>query len=156
MQNLSNRLKHFSYNLSIVPKILPVIQGLRNASVCWDICQSGFAALSTLDDGYYGAGMYFTSSAEYAIKFYTSADKKAVMINWILIGNPFPVTESPQSENSLKGKPIKSGYDCHYCVVDSSGLPYDQSDSPAMKKMFDEFVVSQESQVLPAFVLFLE
>lgn len=46
--------------------IIPTIHG-TNADVAFKICSTGFSALSTLDEGYYGKGIYFTSSAHYAL-----------------------------------------------------------------------------------------
>jgi hypothetical protein len=62
--------------------------------------------------------------------------------------NEVTVTESPQAPNSLKGKPLQSGYDSHYVIVDISGMPVVSTNN---KKAYDEIVIGQESQVLPAF-----
>jgi hypothetical protein len=46
----------FPHNSKSEVKVLPVLQGLKKPEVAWNICQTGTATLSQLDDGYYGSG----------------------------------------------------------------------------------------------------
>jgi hypothetical protein len=46
---------------------------------------------------------------------------------------------------------MKSGYNSHYILVNRSGYPAELH----AKKFFDEMVIGQESQVVPAFVVSL-
>jgi len=65
------------------------------------IMVSGFASLSTLDTGYYGKGMYFTSYAIYTIPYFIPAPDPCILICFILPGNPYPVVEQPRQEKIL-------------------------------------------------------
>lgn len=124
LETLHSRFAFFKHNTTIQPKILPFVHGLRNPNAAWNICQVGLAALSTLDNGYYGSGVYFTSFAEYAVKHYTTADSngsRAVILSWVTIGNAYPVVEEPGIASPLTGRPLRSGYDAHYCLVKPNG-----------------------------------
>ncbi len=43
-------------------KVVPLWHGTAD-SVVRNVCETGFAALATTDDGYFGKGLYFTNSA---------------------------------------------------------------------------------------------
>lgn len=157
LDKLKKKVEEFSHNQEKKVKAIPVLQGLRNPEVAWKIAQTGMAVLSQLDDGYYGNGMYFTSSAEYAIDLYTSPntqDYRTLIICWILLGNVYPCIEPPakDSPGSFYGKPLKVPHDAHYVVVEKNGMPCPQFKEPN----FDEIVVKEEGQVLPVFVLFVK
>jgi len=158
LDKLRNKVEEFSHNQDRKVKTLPVLQGLRNPEVAWKIAQTGMAILSQLDDGYYGNGMYFTSSAEYAVDLYTSPspqqEYRTLIICWILLGNVYPCIEAPSkdSPNSFYGKPVKVPHDAHYVVVEKSGMPC----PPFKEPNFDEYVVKEEGQVLPVFVLYVK
>ena len=62
-------------------------------------------------------------------------------------GNVFPVTTSPDSSGSKKGKSITPGYQSHYVVVTKKGMPA----SPTSRATFDEIIVGQVSQCLPIY-----
>jgi len=157
LAKLKEKVDQFPHNKESGVKSIPVLQGLRNPEVAWKIAQTGMASLSQLDDGYYGSGMYFTSNTEYAVDLYTSSNKDGyhiLMMCWILIGNPFPCTEIPSREapTSLLGKPLKSPHDCHFVVVEKNGMPCPIGKEPH----FDEYVIKEEGQVLPVFVLYVK
>lgn len=52
----------------------------------------GFAVLNTVDVGYYGKGIYFTSNAMYGLQ-YAKPSEPVLLICWILPGNVYPVIE---------------------------------------------------------------
>lgn len=57
--NTFNKLAStFTINQSSNCKAIPLVHGLSNPSVAWKICSTGMATLSTLDQGWYGAGNY--------------------------------------------------------------------------------------------------
>ncbi len=56
-------------------------------------------------------------------------------------GNAYPVTERPNEVSSLRGGAIKGGYQSHYVATNAQGEP------STAGKMFDEIIVSQDSQV---------
>jgi len=59
------------------------------------------------------------------------------------------VTESHRSENSLMGSAIKSGHSAHYVVTNHEGLV----STIGGEDDFDEIVIPQESQIVPAFII---
>jgi hypothetical protein len=59
-----------------------------------------FANLSSLDDGFYGKGIYFTTHAPYSISYVSNRRDPAMIISWILPGNCFPGRSySPSNRN---------------------------------------------------------
>lgn len=59
------RVDSFAWNADSCCKIIPGIQGTA-ASVAWKLAELGFYDNSSLDVGFYGKGIYFTSSMRYA------------------------------------------------------------------------------------------
>eukprot|EP01114_Cavostelium_apophysatum_P019166 TRINITY_DN6095_c0_g1_i2.p1 TRINITY_DN6095_c0_g1~~TRINITY_DN6095_c0_g1_i2.p1 ORF type:complete len:616 (+),score=141.75 TRINITY_DN6095_c0_g1_i2:38-1885(+) len=158
MEALSDRGHKFDHNKTISPPVIPMLQGLSNPDLCWDLCKYKFSELSTIEDGYYGKGMYFTSSAEYAVNLYSRLDNRVLLISFVTPGNPNPCTENPNiPRESLIGRVIKQGYDSHYALVDGSGLPLDVRNSKVGGKLsdYDELVIDDEQQVLPCYLVFL-
>jgi len=103
------------------------------------ICETGFAALASIDPGYFGQGMYFTPDADYAWNVYrlpvnqnkvekeqlsadgtqetlTSEELKdlepVLLACWLVIGNAFPIhkQEGPHDPSGFLQKPQKSGW----------------------------------------------
>jgi len=59
------------------------------------------AKLSSLDAGYFGAGVYFSTNLEYALS-YTAGDEgneDCVLLCYLLYGKCFPVVEPPTLVN---------------------------------------------------------
>lgn len=63
---LSKKIALFNWNVGEAVPVLATIHGTAG-NAAWKICCGGFAALSSLDSGYYSAGIYFTTSAKYAV-----------------------------------------------------------------------------------------
>ena len=63
-----------------------------------------------------------------------------------------PTFNSKQSPISLLGKPVKSGYQSNYVLTNKDGeiLPNPEKTG---QTGFDEIVISQESQVVPIYIL---
>jgi len=133
----------------LVP-VIPMLHG-TDAAVAWKILDTGFSALSSLDAGFYGSGIYFTSSAQYALPYYSGKKNPAVLICLAIPGNVYPVTEHPKSENTIMGQPIKSGYQSHYVLTTKDGNPCTQRAAPGSH--YDELVLSQEAQVVPIAII---
>jgi len=93
------------------PPIIYAVHGTTE-NIAWEICKTGFATFSVIDDGYYGKGMYFTTRSEYAA-MYCRSSAKVLIVSAVILGHPYPVTKDPQSKDSFKGKPLKPGYDSH-------------------------------------------
>jgi len=65
------------------------------------------------------------------------------------------VTESHKGSDSLLGAATKGGFNSHFAVVGRLGLiaineDYEQID------IFDEIVIPQEAQIVPAFIVSLD
>jgi len=133
----------------LVP-VVPMVHG-TDATVAWKILDTGFSALSSLDKGYYGCGIYFTSSAQYALPYYSTKKNPAVLICLAIPGNVYPVTEHRKGENSLMGQPIKGGYQSHYVLTTKDGNPCKQREAP--DSHYDELVLGQEAQVVPIAII---
>eukprot|EP01124_Arcella_intermedia_P022166 TRINITY_DN3250_c0_g6_i1.p1 TRINITY_DN3250_c0_g6~~TRINITY_DN3250_c0_g6_i1.p1 ORF type:complete len:134 (-),score=35.45 TRINITY_DN3250_c0_g6_i1:29-430(-) len=96
------------------------------------------------------------------------------MICWLIPGNPYPVTEHPKKEkkessststgntdpvrekpkmkeSSLCGKALFPGYQSHYVLTNVKGFPIKSIKSK--NTIFDEIVIEQEQQVVPAFII---
>jgi len=162
--NQSHRKKTIDHFLDIAHKwswnkensiseglILPVVHGTE-ASLAWKIAAGGFATLSTLDAGFYGKGIYFSTSALYTLPYFANRRSPAILICLTAPGNPYPVTESPNTKTSLVGKPLLSGYQSHYVVTTSSGFPLSEKHWELEQK-YDELVLNQEAQIVPLFLL---
>jgi len=144
-----HRIQTFSKDSHSIP-LLPCVHGTHGA-VCEKIAETGFANLSRIDDGYYGKGIYFSTKAPYVETYVRSSREPALLISWVLPGNTYPVIEHPRKPDNLVGSALKSGYNSHYCIVAKDGFPT----TPSVD-FFDEIVIPQEGQILPAFIVFLD
>jgi len=125
--------------------ILPMYHGTSEGSAL-KISKNGFGTVSTLDEGYFGRGIYFTSSMQYARKY-----GQVLLLTLVIPGNPFPVTEHPfqlTEDGKIKfatspdpkmpakylsnpigfyGKSLNPGYQSNYALVEgdntSSAFP---------------------------------
>jgi len=131
--------------------VLPVVHG-TDMSLAWKIAQGGFASLSTHDGGFYGKGIYFSTSAKYVIPYFGRKKSPAILICLTIPGNAYPVTEQPNS-NKIMGQPLKNGYNSHYAVTTKRGLPFTKQAYENNETKYDEMVIGQESQVVPVFLL---
>jgi len=160
LDSLDVRVQKFPHNANTKVYAIPALHGIKDLSVAWKICQTGTAKLAQLDDGFYGMGMYFTSHAEYALDLYSQADAeglKALLVCWVLVGNSYPCVEFPNKQTSpLFGKPLKPPHDSHFVTVNKNGLPVHPVNGIKDGPVYDEFVIEQESQILPAYVLLVK
>jgi len=131
--------------------IIPVIHG-TSKEIALKICQAGFANLSSLDDGWYGKGIYFSTSAMYCIPYFLERKNPAVLICFLCPGNPYPVTEKYRGKRSLLGKALKSKYQSHYVAVNKQGMIVPKDDI-GKTRIYDEIVIPQENQVIPIYVV---
>jgi len=153
----------FSWNDKTRPRVIPMLQGTSESAV-WQICQQGFGVVGTTDDGFYGAGVYFTSKLGYADKYAKSgADgSKPFLVSMVIPGNIFPVIEHPfaadgssANPSGFKGKACRKGYQSHFTLVDGRTMnafplmgPNDQATTA------DELVTFEGAQALPIFVFY--
>lgn len=107
----------------------------------------GFANLSTVDGGFFGKGIYLTGSVRYALPYVVNEKKNpALLVCFVVPGNVYPVIEDTNSQETLFGKPLQSGYQSHYVLTNAKGEVHTR-ESLKNEQIFDEIVCSQESQV---------
>jgi len=126
--------------VSVIPVVHETSEQAVNA-----ICSGGFATVASLDPGWYGQGIYVTSSIKYAAS-YSAQAVKVIVIGYAIPGNTYPVT------CLMTGTPIKPGYQSHYCLVKSNGQPYSNELGDTF---FDELVLAQDVQILPKYIVYL-
>lgn len=136
--------------------IIPALHGTDKAAAL-QICQMGFATLSSLyvttylahylflsDAGWYGQGMYFSSESSYILPFCENRPTPAILLCYVIPGNIYPVTDDHQGPTSLLGKPVVPGFQSHYVLVNKDGKVYN---SGVDDEIFDEIVLFQENSV---------
>jgi len=144
----------FEWNGEGKALIIPVLHG-TDLVVAEKICETGFATLSSVDAGYYGRGIYFTTYSSYTVSYICSRANPVVLMSWLLPGNVFPVTEAHDGEKSLLGSALQNGYNSHYVLTDSSGKCLRVPKAKHQGMIYDEFVVNQESQISPSIIFVL-
>jgi len=127
--------------------IIPVVHG-TDGKVGQQICSAGFAALSSLDAGYYGKGIYFTSSCLYATPYFATKSVPSILVCLTIPGNIRPIVEHRNESPSYLGMGIDSGYQSHYVLTTRDGNPLTQKD-----RYYDEFVLASDPQVVPIFLI---
>lgn len=96
---------------------LPIWHG-SSLDALASILKTGFANLATTDLGYYGKGIYGTTSAEYAKRVYGggyNADG-ILLLNWIGVNSALMVAGMGDLE-LLKGRGNYANYDAHFIPV---------------------------------------
>jgi len=164
LNDYAAKFKEFNDSKSL-PNVIPMIQGTSEEAV-WQICQQGFGIASTTDDGFYGRGIYFTSTLPYASRYAKPSNKeigyRVFLLSMVIPGNPYPVTENPWDEHKGKktgyhGQACRPGYQSHFTLVNA-----DEKDAFPTKlpppfnpdKVADELVIFEASQALPLFVFY--
>jgi len=157
VDKLQSRLDQCNYNETDehVP-ILPVVHG-TDFSLAMAICSTGFATLSNLDVGWYGAGVYFTTYTMYAMPYFIVRKDPAVIVSFVFLGNTYPVVEHTKAEDNLLGATITPGYNSHYVLLNHDGhVPEEPVEAGKEDQFFDEIVIAQESQIVPVYVIRFE
>jgi len=121
------------------------------------ILKVGFANLATLDDGWYGKGIYFTSQPQYAYQYCKTKSNPCLIFSYLILANPFPVIwDDAKSTSDLrfKAKPNYRNYGCHFVpVIHYKGADYrpPNPDVPAHSnaELLDEIVLFQETHIMP-------
>jgi len=134
---------------------LPIIVACHGTGnkIALKICETGFAALSTLDSGFYGKGVYFTCYIPYIFPYVGTSKTPSMIISLVVPGNIYPVIESPSKDDNLLGAHIKTGYQSHYVKTNRNGLPCTK---PRDTDHYDELVIEQEAQLLPIYLVDLD
>jgi len=130
--------------------IIPVVHG-TDCAIAWKILDTGFCALSSLDAGFYGRGIYFSSSAQYTLPYYSAKPNPCLILCLAIPGNIYPVVEDRMEVKSLLGTPIKAGYQSNYVLTTKDGNPCKQRMPTG--SFYDELVLDQEAQVVPIAII---
>jgi len=149
--NYDNWATTFEWNKDLMVSIVPVVHG-TDFKDALSIISTGFVALSNFDPGYYGKGLYFSSSLFYTLPYLNIKKTPAVLISFVLPGNIYPVIEHPNGVDSLLGSAIIPGYNSHYVLTRRNGFPINSSLKP-WEKFYSELVIEQESSVLPFYLV---
>jgi len=148
------------------------------------VCNTGLIDLRKTDKGYFGAGIYSTLQASYAMKYaegtYPGATalppnadgEHCLLLCWVAVGNVYPISRdkdyhsySPFSHfhHQDNGLALKPGFDSHCACVwlDESSF-YQAAKYHLEKKDFDysskelvdEIVVKESAQILPYCIVY--
>lgn len=153
-------------------KVLPLWHGSTQTK-CQSICESGFTYFGqhhhfsnaakegdnkSTDIGFFGSGIYFSSSAHYA-SMYNNGN---LLLSWVSMREPYPVINDVQlpSKGSdmkmLEGKGAYQNYSAHYIPVTSINpsnpdcMLYYPCDKNQLAT-WDEYVVFNKQHTLPRF-----
>eukprot|EP00026_Physarum_polycephalum_P004350 Phypoly_transcript_04368.p1 GENE.Phypoly_transcript_04368~~Phypoly_transcript_04368.p1 ORF type:complete len:628 (+),score=75.61 Phypoly_transcript_04368:157-2040(+) len=132
-------------------------------SICW----YGLLNLNSNDPGYFGKGIYFTQKPSYGELYANSLGpakgKASLLLCWVLLGRPWPVTKVKMSTSCMPN------HTSHYVVVSNKMIsqavcadedydtlknttnyyPVEENESA----QGDEIVVFRSEQVLPRFIV---
>jgi len=144
-------VKSIQWNKDTALPIVPVVHG-TDGPIAQKIIDAGLTALSTFDEGYYGKGIYFTSSCLYALPYYAAKPEPSLLVCLIVPGNPLPIIEGTNEAVSYIGKPVDAGYQSHFVCCGKEGQP----SKTKAQRFFTEFVIPQDSQVVPIYMLHLK
>jgi hypothetical protein len=78
----------------------------------------------------------------YTVPYFTIQKDPCIIVCSLIPGNPYPVIESPNDKNSLRGYNQLHGYQSHYVVTkEENGFPVIQEDYDNQQNcLFDEIV----------------
>jgi len=173
--------KQHKWNQSSQMNIIPMFQGTSEEAV-WSIVENGFATVATLDAGYFGKGIYFSSDLTYSIKYANPQNPKGkvIIVALTIPGNAYPITEHPflidshgevLMKTDSEGKSMRlhnpdgfyehgpqSGFQAHYTIVEKHNIrkAFPIKTSIDVTNHADELVVFQDAQTLPVFVLYVQ
>eukprot|EP01080_Neovahlkampfia_damariscottae_P010154 gene10154-2574_t len=139
-------------------KIIPIFHGCSRESV-YEICETGFANLKLTDSGFFGTGFYGTTQSEYSCRVY---GKGVTLLCYVSVANVYPVIDGDMKK--LIGKSNYLNFDSHYVPVYPKDmtkhiLGRERTYYPIksdQKPTYDEFVVFQESQIIPRYLIYYE
>ncbi|CAF4167820.1 unnamed protein product [Adineta steineri] len=128
------------------------------------LLSEGFAALGQTDGGWFGKGIYFSSSAEYASRYCPPNENACLLMCYVLVLNPFPVIHDDAPKNAkprdfrFYGSGNYGTYQCHYIPV--SGKKSSMNFRPPLDGTdhanYDELVVFESANILPQIVVHLK
>ncbi|CAF1097902.1 unnamed protein product [Adineta steineri] len=161
LERLNGLCKQVTHNRKV--NIVRVWHGC-NKKLLPQLLGEGFASLGQLDDGWFGKGMYFSSSAEYASRYCPQDKNACLLMCYVLVLNPFPVIydDAPEDVQPDKfrfyGRGNHRTFQCHYIPV--SGKKSTIDFRPPLEgtdhAIYDELVVFESANILPQLVVHLK
>ena len=112
-------LAKFEWNASEQLKVSLMVQG-TTTEAGWSIAQGGYGVIASVNDqGWFGKGIYMSSSMRYAHQYAertASMAKKAPALLVCAVGpsNSFPII------HRMDGRSVEDGYQSHYTVGEHS------------------------------------
>jgi len=182
MRRLASKMTHFKNEFSNTgdsPFVVPAVMGTSEGGAL-NMAETGCSIVASLDEGYYGKGIYVTSDIDYALLYARQPavrdGSKILILGVALPGNAYPVTEPPflitrdektlqqlktTNPNGFLGKPFQNGYQSHYTVVESekvsTAFPTSRPDfETGSQKTADELVLFETDQFLPLFIVYYD
>lgn len=145
-------------------KVLPMFHATKESLVD-SIIRVGFTVLAKRKDdhndpGYFGKGIYHTSSAKYAYGVYGS--DHILLFNWASYFAAYPIVHNNGDWlDKHAGKEHYNNYDAHYVLVNplDPNNPNENSYFPIQgteQHTYDELIIFQSNQILPRYVVHLE
>ena len=97
------------------------------------------------DSGWYGQGIYFSSSPKKALNYAKpSLNISYLICSLVSLGKMLTV-----GDKQYKGKPMHPDYDSHYVPIRIDGEPVSQGELP----VFEEFVIKRSDQIMPLYII---
>jgi len=155
MERYNGLISQYSFNSpeKTTVNIFAACHG-TDLAIAEKIAETGFASLSSLDAGFFGKGIYFTTYAMYCLPYMGARRTPAIVVSWLLPGNVYPVAEDHRGPDTLIGAACKNGFNSHYVVTNKAGCALQSGEGG--KHFYDEIVIPQESQIVPAMLFELD
>ena len=161
LEYLHTKLQQVNHNRTA--HVVRVWHGCKREIIS-PLISDGFAALGQLDNGWFGKAIYFTSSAEYAVRYTNSTG--CLIMCYVVLLNPFPVISDDAPINASSkdfrfyGSGNYSNYQCHYIPV-APAYPgaiknFRPPPNGTEDACFDEFAIFQQSDILPQVIVHLK
>jgi len=139
-------------------KLLPVWHTTQR-EILDSLFRVGFANLSLVDPGFFGAGIYSAGEAAYSYGVYHRLYKNPVLlVNWVATYSAYPVIHGDMEK--LAGKGVKARYDAHFIPVrpktDNPNEMNFYPCAPGEQYQYTELAVFEKAQCLPRYVVELQ
>jgi len=109
----AEHLAKYEWNDTEPMKVSVMLQG-TTPEAARSIAQGGFGVARKEDQGFYGKGIYTTSSMKYACRYAeiraAVSKKPSLLLSAIIPGNPFPITQRQD------GRSVEDGYQSHFTI----------------------------------------
>ncbi|CAF3857980.1 unnamed protein product [Rotaria sp. Silwood1] len=146
-EKLQNDFNEYSSKLSVKDERI-LWHGVKSKGDFDGIFEENFRFTGTTDSGYFGRGIYLTSSPKYATQYaYTGTTIRYILCSVVSLGKMLHITNM-----DYYGKNLHPGYDSHYVKVDTSAKR-NQPIANNNEKYYEEFVIKNNKQILPMYIV---